>query len=79
MVAHGLRETPGRGYRAEDAPIVLTIGVGAMLATAFLVMVIYLIADAFPESFYQTFGVSLGIPNRHFSLARTNLASLSSR
>jgi 4-hydroxybenzoate polyprenyltransferase len=61
MVAHGLRETPGRGYRADDGPLVLTIGVGAMLATV-LVMVIYLIADAFPESFYRHSGFLWGFP-----------------
>lgn len=61
MVAHGLRETPGRGYHAEDAPLVLTIGVGAMLATV-LVMVIYLIAEAFPESFYKHSGFLWGFP-----------------
>ncbi len=61
MVAHGLRETPGRGYRADDAPLVLTIGVGAMLATV-LVMVIYLIADAFPESFYKHSAFLWGFP-----------------
>ena len=61
MVAHGLRETPGRGYRAEDGPLVLTIGVGAMLATV-LVMVIYLIADAFPESFYKHSAFLWGFP-----------------
>ena len=61
MVAHGLRETPGRGYHAEDGPLVLTIGVGAMLATV-LVMVIYLIADAFPESFYKHSAFLWGFP-----------------
>ncbi len=52
MVAHGLSQTPGRGYRAEDGPLVLSLGVGAMLATV-LVMIIYLIAYAFPEGFYR--------------------------
>jgi 4-hydroxybenzoate polyprenyltransferase len=52
MVAHGLSRTPGRGYRAEDGPLVLSLGVGAMIATV-LVMVIYLVADAFPEGFYR--------------------------
>ncbi|MEJ0050526.1 MAG: UbiA family prenyltransferase [Methylovirgula sp.] len=61
MITHGLRETPGRGYRAEDGPLVLTIGVGAMLATV-LVMVIYLIADAFPESFYKHSAFLWGFP-----------------
>ncbi len=52
MVAHGLSQTPGRGYRAGDGPLVLSLGVGAMLATV-LVMVIYLVAYAFPQGFYR--------------------------
>jgi 4-hydroxybenzoate polyprenyltransferase len=52
MVAHGLRETPGRGYRADDRELVLTLGVGAMLATI-VVMVIYLVEEAFPQGFYR--------------------------
>jgi hypothetical protein len=47
MVAHGLEGTPGRGYRASDAPLMLSLGVGAMMATV-LIMVIYLVEDAFP-------------------------------
>ena len=39
----------------------MTIGVGAMLATV-LVMVIYLIADAFPESFYKHSAFLWGFP-----------------
>src|SRR5208283_6116771 len=42
MVAHGLDETPGRGYRASDAPLILSLGVGSMMATV-LIMVIYLV------------------------------------
>jgi 4-hydroxybenzoate polyprenyltransferase len=61
MVAHGLRETPGRGYRAEDGQLVLTLGIGAMLATV-LVMVIYLIADAFPLDFYRHSAFLWGFP-----------------
>ena len=52
MVAHGLQETPGRGYRADDRELVLAVGVGAMLATI-LVMVIYLVEEAFPAGFYK--------------------------
>jgi 4-hydroxybenzoate polyprenyltransferase len=51
MVAHGLNETPGRGYRASDAPLILSLGVGTMMATV-LIMVIYLVEDAFPTGFY---------------------------
>jgi 4-hydroxybenzoate polyprenyltransferase len=52
MVSHGLTDVPGRGYRAGDAPLVLALGVGAMLATV-LIMVIYLVQDAFPQNFYK--------------------------
>ena len=52
MVTHGLDETPGRGYRASDAPLILSLGVGSMMATV-LIMVIYLVEDAFPTGFYK--------------------------
>jgi 4-hydroxybenzoate polyprenyltransferase len=52
MVGHGLNEAPGRGYRASDSPLVLTLGVAAMVATV-LIMVIYLVEDAFPAGFYK--------------------------
>jgi 4-hydroxybenzoate polyprenyltransferase len=52
MVAHGLDETPGRGYRASDSPLMLALGVATMVATV-LIMVIYLVEDAFPAGFYQ--------------------------
>jgi len=52
MVAHGHDQTPGRGYRASDAPLVLALGVGTMMATV-LIMVIYLVEDAFPTGYYK--------------------------
>jgi 4-hydroxybenzoate polyprenyltransferase len=52
MVAHGLNATPGRGYRAGDAPMMLALGVAMMVATV-LIMVIYLVEDAFPAGFYK--------------------------
>jgi 4-hydroxybenzoate polyprenyltransferase len=52
MVAHGLTHSPGRGYRASDAPLVLALGVSAMTATV-LIMVIYLVQDAFSAGFYN--------------------------
>jgi hypothetical protein len=52
MVAHGLSETPGRGYRAIDAPLVLAMGIAMMVATV-LIMAIYLVEDAFPAGFYK--------------------------
>lgn len=51
MVIHGHDATPGRGYRSSDAPFVLATGVATMMATV-LIMVIYLIEDAFPKGFY---------------------------
>ncbi len=41
----------GRGYRAEDTPLVLAVGVAAGLG-AVLIMVLYIIEDAFRQSFY---------------------------
>ncbi|HTV32054.1 MAG TPA: UbiA family prenyltransferase [Methylocella sp.] len=52
MVAHGQEAAPGRGYKASDAPFVLATGVATMMATV-LIMVIYLIEDAFPKGFYK--------------------------
>lgn len=52
MVDHGLEQTLGRGYRAADAPLVLALGVGSALA-AVLIMVLYLIEDAFPAGLYH--------------------------
>ncbi|MBG0792655.1 UbiA family prenyltransferase [Methylocystis sp. H62] len=52
MAAHGQEAAPGRGYKASDAPFVLATGVATMMA-AVLIMVIYLIEDAFPKGFYK--------------------------
>jgi 4-hydroxybenzoate polyprenyltransferase len=52
MAAHGQDAAPGRGYKASDAPFVLATGVATMMATV-LIMVIYLIEDAFPKGFYK--------------------------
>ncbi|RFB75489.1 UbiA family prenyltransferase [Methylovirgula sp. 4M-Z18] len=51
LLMRGEEFMPGRGYRASDGPLVLTMGVAAMIA-AVLVLVIYLIEDAFPFGFY---------------------------
>jgi 4-hydroxybenzoate polyprenyltransferase len=42
---------PGRGYIQADAPLTLGVGLAAMLG-AILIMVLYLIEDAFPRGFY---------------------------
>jgi 4-hydroxybenzoate polyprenyltransferase len=52
MVAHGHDEAPGRGYLASDGPLVLALGVGTMMA-AVLIMVLYLVEDAFPAGLYK--------------------------
>ena len=51
MSNHGLTRAPGRGYDAADEPIVLALGIAAMLG-AVLILVIYLIDEAFPATFY---------------------------
>ena len=61
MVAHGLDGTPGRGYRASDAALMLSLGVGSMMATV-LIMVIYLVEDAFPMGFYTHPNFLWGFP-----------------
>jgi len=52
MVEHGKNSAAGRGYKASDAPLVLGMGVASMVATV-LIMVIYLIEDAFPKGIYH--------------------------
>jgi len=52
MALHGHAETLGRGYRAGDAPLVLALGVGTMMASV-LIMVLYLVEDAFPLGLYK--------------------------
>jgi 4-hydroxybenzoate polyprenyltransferase len=43
--------TAGRGYLAIDAPLVLALGTAAFLG-AVLILILYLIEDAFPQTFY---------------------------
>ena len=43
--------TPGRGYLIADAPLLLGLGTAASLG-AVLILILYLIEDAFPRSFY---------------------------
>jgi 4-hydroxybenzoate polyprenyltransferase len=61
MVEHGHRKTPGRGYYASDGPLLLALGVGAMIATV-LIMVIYLVEDAFPVGYYKNPHFLWGFP-----------------
>lgn len=57
----------GRGYRAEDAPLVLAIGVAAGLG-AVVIVILYIIEDAFRQSFYGTTASLWGFPPLVFLL-----------
>ncbi len=48
----GLKAMPGRGYRVEDASLTLGLGLASMLG-AILIMILYLIEDAFPRGSYS--------------------------
>jgi 4-hydroxybenzoate polyprenyltransferase len=61
MVALGKEYAPGRGYQAKDAPFLLASGVATMIATV-LIMVIYLVQDAFPKEFYKHPNFLWGFP-----------------
>jgi 4-hydroxybenzoate polyprenyltransferase len=52
MVEHGEVQGFGRGYKPSDEPLVLAMGTAAMFG-ATLIMIIYLISDAFPAGFYS--------------------------
>jgi len=51
LAERGLDSMPGRGYIQADAPLTLGVGLASMLG-AILIMVLYLIEDAFPRGFY---------------------------
>ena len=53
MTQNGAKKTNGRGYVAADAPFLMAIGVAAGMS-AILVMVLYLINEAFRAGFYST-------------------------
>jgi 4-hydroxybenzoate polyprenyltransferase len=52
MAEYGEVQPFGRGYKPSDEPLVLAMGVAAMFG-ATLIMIIYLISDAFPAGFYS--------------------------
>jgi len=51
LAASGSVTIPGRGYVTSDAPLILAVGMGAAMS-GILVMILYLIDDAYPRSFY---------------------------
>jgi len=51
LADHGLEGTRGRGYIAGDAPLTLGMGLASMFG-ALLIMIVYLIEDAFPRGVY---------------------------
>ncbi len=52
LVECGLKSISGRSYRVEDAPLTLGLGLASMLG-AILIMILYLIEDAFPREYYS--------------------------
>lgn len=57
----------GRGYRAEDAPLVLAFGLAAGIGSV-IIMVLYIIEDAFRQSFYGSTQLLWGFPPLIFLL-----------
>jgi 4-hydroxybenzoate polyprenyltransferase len=51
----------GRGYRPVDAPMVLTVGLGTGIG-AVMIMVLYIVEEAFLKSFYGSTGWLWGFP-----------------
>ena len=51
LAEHGNRAAPGRGYLTVDGPLILALGAAASLG-AVLILILYLIEDAFPRNFY---------------------------
>ena len=51
----------GRGYRTVDAPMVLTIGLSTGVG-AVMIMVLYIVEEAFRSSFYGSTGWLWGFP-----------------
>jgi 4-hydroxybenzoate polyprenyltransferase len=43
---------PGRGYQTDDAPVTLSFGIGAAIAST-LILVLYLVDEAFPSGIYK--------------------------
>jgi 4-hydroxybenzoate polyprenyltransferase len=61
LAERGLEDTKGRGYVANDAPLTLGMGLASMFG-AVLIMILYLIEDAFPHGVYANPSYLWGIP-----------------
>lgn len=61
MAQHGHTRALGRAYVAADAPLLLALGIAAMMS-AVLIIVIYLIAEAFLQAFYVHPQLLWGVP-----------------
>jgi 4-hydroxybenzoate polyprenyltransferase len=60
-IARQNMELNGRGYRLVDAPMVLTVGVSSGIG-AVMIMVLYIVEEAFRNSFYGSTGWLWGFP-----------------
>jgi 4-hydroxybenzoate polyprenyltransferase len=60
-VANKCHAANGRGYRPVDAPMVLTVGLSAGIG-AVMIMVLYIVDEAFRSSFYGTTAALWGFP-----------------
>ncbi len=61
LTEHGVDRIPGRGYFVADAPLLLGLGMAASLG-AVLIVVLYLIEDAFHRQFYSNPAFLWAIP-----------------
>jgi 4-hydroxybenzoate polyprenyltransferase len=53
LMPKGMDKLPGRGYVASDPPLVLALGMASMLGTT-LILILYLLEDAFPRAVYAS-------------------------
>ena len=60
-IARQDKELNGRGYRVVDAPMVLTVGMSTGIG-AVMIMVLYIVEEAFRNSFYGSTGWLWGFP-----------------
>jgi hypothetical protein len=60
-IAHKSHALGGRGYRPDDAPMVLAVGLAAGVG-AVMIMVLYIVEEAFRNSFYGAVAWLWGFP-----------------